>query len=71
MNGVDDLRAVDPLQVDRGDREVRVSELTLDHDQGDALVGHLDCMGVAQLMRSEPATDSGERCGSSELLASG
>ena len=45
-------------------------ELTLDHDQGDALVGHLNCMSVAELMRGEPPTDSGERCGSSELLAS-
>ena len=71
MNGVDDLRAVDPLQVDRGDTKVRVPELTLDYDQGDALVGHLDCMSVAELMRSEPATDTGARCSSSELLASG
>ncbi len=71
MNGVDDLRAVDSLQVDRGDTEVRVPELTLDDDQGDALVGHLDCMSVAELMRGEPASDTCERCGSSELLAGG
>ncbi len=71
MDGVDDLRAIDPLQVDRGDTEVRVPELALDHDQRDALVRHLDRMSVAELVRGEAATDTGERCGSSELLASG
>ena len=48
-----------------------MAELTLDDKQRDALVGHLDCMSVAELMRSEPATDTGARCSSSELLASG
>jgi len=71
VDGVDDLRAIDPLQVDRGDTEVRVPELALDHDQGDALVRHLDCMSVAELMRGESPTDTGERCGSSESLAGG
>src|SRR5829696_1778884 len=30
-DGFDDLAVVDPLQVDGGDAEVRVTELTLDH----------------------------------------
>jgi hypothetical protein len=47
VNGVDDLGAVDALQVDRGDAEVGVSELALDDDQRDALAGHLDGVGVA------------------------
>jgi hypothetical protein len=71
VDGVDDLRAADALQVDRGDPKVGMAELTLDDKQRDALVVHLDCMSVAELMRSEPATDTGARCSSSELLASG
>jgi hypothetical protein len=71
VDSVDDLRAIDPLQVDGGDAEVRVPELALDHDQGDALVRHLDCMSVTELVRGEAATDTGECCSSSELLASG
>jgi hypothetical protein len=33
MDDIDDLAAVDPLQVDRGDPEVRVAKLALDHIQ--------------------------------------
>src|SRR4051812_47551326 len=35
VDGVDDLGAVDALEVDRGDAEVGVSELALDDDQPD------------------------------------
>ncbi len=48
-----------------------MAELALDDDQRDTLVGHLDRVCVTQLVRCEPATDAGSRCGSSELLASG
>jgi hypothetical protein len=44
MDGADDLRAVDALQVDRGDPEVRV--LALDDDERNALVRHLDGVRV-------------------------
>ena len=51
MDGVDDLGVVDASEVDRrGDAEVAVAELALDDDQWDALVGHLDRVGVAELM---------------------
>lgn len=52
---LDDLAAIDPLQVDRGDPEVGMSQLALDDVERDALPGHLDSMGVAQLVRSEAA----------------
>jgi hypothetical protein len=35
MDGVDDLVVVDPLQIDRGDAEVGVTELALDDVQRD------------------------------------
>lgn len=46
MDDLADLAAVYSLQVDRGDPEVCVSELALDHVQGNAFPCHLDCMGV-------------------------
>ena len=45
-HGLDDLGVVDPRQVSRGDRKVRVPELALDHEQRDPLTGHLHCMRV-------------------------
>jgi hypothetical protein len=47
-----------PLQVDRGGAEVGVAELALDHVERHALVGELDGVGVAQLVRREAATDT-------------
>lgn len=44
---------IDPSEVDAGYPEVRVSELALDDDQRDTLVGHLDRARLAQLVRSE------------------
>jgi hypothetical protein len=38
VDGLDDLRVVDALQVDRGDPEVAVTELSLDDDERHALV---------------------------------
>lgn len=55
MHGLDDLAAVDALQVDGGDAEVAVAELALDDDQRHAFAGHLDRVGVAKLVRREAA----------------
>ena len=65
VDGVDDLGAVDALEVDRGDAEVGVSELALDDDQRDAFAGHLDGVRVAELVRREAPADAGDapRCG--------
>ena len=54
MNRADDLAAIDTLEIDAGDAEVGVSELALNRDERDALVGHLDRVGVPKLMRREP-----------------
>jgi len=59
VDGVDDLAAVDPLQVDARDPEVRVTELALDDDQRDALPGHLDSVSMPKLVgRKAPAQSS-------------
>jgi hypothetical protein len=49
VDRVDDLGAVDALQVDRGDAEVGVSELALDDEQGHTFPGHFDGVCVAEL----------------------
>jgi len=59
MNDVDDLAVVDSLQIDRGNPEVRVAELPLDHVQRYALASHLDSVGVPKLMRREATTHAG------------
>jgi hypothetical protein len=50
VDGVDDLRAIDPLQVNGRDPEVRVPELALDNDQRHALMRQLDSVRMAELM---------------------
>src|SRR5829696_6074516 len=55
VDGVDDLRGVDAVEVDRRYAEVDVAELALDHFQRDTFAGHLDGVGVAQLVGSEAA----------------
>jgi hypothetical protein len=70
-DGLDDLAAVDPLQVDRGDAEIRVSQLSLDDVQRHPLAGHLDHMGVAQLVRREAAPDTGPQRQVPKLRADG
>ncbi len=49
VNGIDHLRAVDSLQIDRGDAEVGMAQLVLD-DERDLLVGQLDRVGMTHLM---------------------
>jgi hypothetical protein len=46
VHGLDDLAAIDALEVDGGDAEVAVSELALDDDQRYAFSGHFDGVGV-------------------------
>ena len=59
MDDIGERAAVDPLQVDRGDPAVGVPELALDHIQRDALSGHFNGVGMAQLVRREAAADTG------------
>jgi hypothetical protein len=57
------------LQVDAGDPQLGVPKLTLDHDQRNAFVRHLDRRGVAQLVWREPPSHT-RRAGSvTQLLA--
>ena len=50
VNGVNDLRVVDGLEINRRDPEMGMPELALDHDQRHAFVSHLDRVGVSELM---------------------
>jgi hypothetical protein len=71
VHGFDDLGVVDALQIHGRDPEVAVAELTLDAHQRYALVGELDGVRVAQLVRSESAPNSGGRRGVAQLCARG
>jgi len=71
VDGADDLAAVDALQVDARDAEVRVSELPLDHDQRDTFVRHLDGMGVPQLVGRKPPSHAGGQGRVMQLFACG
>ena len=44
-------------------------QLTLNDDQWNALVGHLDRVRVPQLVRREPSAHPGDGCRPSQLLA--
>ena len=55
--GGNDLLMVDPLKVDRRGGHVGVPELALDDLERDALAGGLERVGVAELVRREPAPD--------------
>ena len=71
MDGFDDLAAVDALEVNACDAEVGMPELALDHDQRDALVRHLDRVGVPQLVRREGPSDARGASRMVQLLARG
>ncbi len=58
MDGVDDLSAVDALEVDAGDAEMGMPQLALDNDERDAFVRHLDCVCMPQLMWCESSSDA-------------
>jgi hypothetical protein len=51
MDRMDDLDVVDPTQVRRRDAEVCMPELALYDEQRDPLAGHLDSVGMPELMR--------------------
>jgi hypothetical protein len=69
VHGLDDLAAVDALEVDGRDAEVAVAELALDDDQRHAFAGHLDGVGVAELVWREAAPHSCRGGGAPELGA--
>jgi hypothetical protein len=69
VDGVDDLRAIDPLQVDRRDPEMRMPEPALDDDQRHTLARHLNGVSVTELMRHEPSSDTGVCRDARQLLA--
>ena len=67
MDGLDDLAAVDALEVNAGDAEVGVAELPLDHDE----LCHLDRVRVTKLVRREPPPDARGASRVMQLLARG
>src|SRR6202008_5027964 len=69
MERGDDLRAVDPLEVDAGHPQVAMPELALDNDQRHALVRELDSMAMPQLMWGESASDAGRFGRAAQLFA--
>jgi hypothetical protein len=50
MDRVDDLGVVDPAQVRGGDLDIGMTELALYDKQRDPLAGHLDRVGMAELV---------------------
>ena len=69
VHGVDDLAAVDALEVDGRDAEVAVPELALDDDQRYALASHLDGVRVPELVGREAAPHSRRGGGAPQLGA--
>jgi hypothetical protein len=69
VDGADDLRAVDALQIDARDPEVGV--LALNHHERYALMSHLDRVRMPKLMWREPPSDACSRGGVVELLSGG
>jgi hypothetical protein len=69
MDGLDDLGAVDALQIDRRDAKVAVPEPALDNDQGYALVGHLNRVSMSKLVWGKPSAHAGSSGGTPELRA--
>ena len=71
VDGVDDLGVVDALEVDGGDAELAVAELALNDHERDAFAGHLDGVGVSQLMRGEASPHAGSRGSPTHVSARG
>jgi hypothetical protein len=67
VNGLDDLGIVDALQIDGRDPEIAMAELALDDDRRHAFAGHLDGIGVAEVVweRSGEVRRRPRRCGAS------
>ena len=62
---------VDAVQLDRGHVEVAVAELGLDDVERDAFAREFDRVGVAELVRREPASHSGPDRAQPERFARG
>ena len=71
MHCLDDLCRIDALQVGRGGAQVSVPELALDQIHGDALPRQLDRVCMPELVRREPAADSGLERQSAQLATYG
>jgi hypothetical protein len=69
MNGVDDLVVNDALEVYGRDSQVSVSELALDDDEQDAFAGHLNRVGVSELMRRKATSHTCGCCCASKLAS--
>ena len=69
MDCLDDLGTVDALEVDRRYPQVRVPKLSLDHNERNALMRHLDSVRVPELVQREAATDAASRRGVVQLLS--
>jgi hypothetical protein len=69
MDGLDDLAAVDALQVHGRDAEVAMPELALDDDQRYAFASHLDRVSVPKLVWREAAPHSRGGGGAPQLGA--
>jgi hypothetical protein len=67
MDGIDDLGVVDALEVYGRDTQVSVSELALDDDERDAFAGHLNRVGVSELVGREATPHTSGRCCPSKL----
>jgi hypothetical protein len=57
-DAVNDLRAVDPLEVNAGHPQIAVPELPLDHDERHVLVRELDGVSMSELVGREAPTDA-------------
>jgi hypothetical protein len=64
VHGFDDLGVADLLKVDRGDPEVRLTELALYDAQRHPLAGHLHGVSMAQLVRRGATPTPASRRGS-------
>jgi DNA-binding MarR family transcriptional regulator len=69
VDGVDDLAAIDALQVDAGDAQVGMPKLTLDDCERNAFVRDFDRVGVPELVGCEPPSDTRCAGGVVQLLA--
>ena len=71
MDGVDDLGAVDALQVHARDAEMGMPQLTLDDDQRHSFVGELDRVRMTKLVGREPSADARQAGGGVKLTSRG
>src|SRR5436305_7233561 len=69
MDGVNDLRVIDPAQVHGGDGEIGMTELALDDQQRDTLTRHLYRVSMPELVRREASAYTGPSSGSVQLSA--